>query len=77
MSEDPKSYMVGGDHYTRMNVQPWDVVDTWYKEERVAVYRFGVLKYAMRNGDKDPTGDPLEDAKKALHYAQKWVEALA
>ena len=67
---------VGGDHYKRMDVQPWDVVDTWPKEQRVAVYRFGVLKYTMRNGAKHATGDAVEDAKKALHYAEKWVESL-
>ena len=77
MTKEAKSYQVGGDHYRQMQVQPWDIVDTWPKEQQVAVYRFGVLKYAMRNGAKHEMGDAMEDAKKALHYAQKWVETLA
>ena len=41
----------GGDHYKRMGIEPWDVVDTWPLEQRVGYYRGGALKYTMRMGN--------------------------
>ena len=69
--EDAGARQIGGDHYTTMTVQPWDVIDQW--PDRAAFYRGNVLKYLMRAGTK---GDALEDARKAAHYAEKWCEAL-
>jgi hypothetical protein len=34
----------GGDHYKRMGIEPWDVVDTWPLEQRIGYYRGGALK---------------------------------
>lgn len=64
---------VGGDHYVRMAVQPWDVVDTWPIEQRVGFYRGCALKYVMRLDDKD---DRLTNAKKGLHLMQKLVATI-
>ena len=64
---------VGGDHYKNMGVEPWDVVDTWPIEQQIGYHRGGVLKYTMRLGNKD---ERLQEAKKALHYAEKLVEVL-
>jgi hypothetical protein len=64
---------VGGDHYVEMGVQPWDVVDTWPREQRIGYYRGGALKYLMRMGSKDES--PLEVAK-GQHYIQKLLEVL-
>ena len=64
----------GGDHYKKMGVQPWAVVDTWPLEQRIGYYRGGVLKYIMRLNDKD---DRADNAGKAAHYAQKLCEVLA
>lgn len=61
----------GGDHYLRMNVQPWDIIEHWPHVEQAAYYRGNLIKYAMRANAKDT---PLLNAQKALHYAQKWVE---
>lgn len=63
----------GGDHYKRMGVQPWDVVDTWPQAERVAYYRGNAVKYLMRLNDKDT---PLTNAEKASHYCRKLIEVL-
>ncbi len=63
----------GGNHYTRMDVTPWNVVDTWPAEQRIGAYRFGILKYTMRLGNKD---EQLQEAEKGLHYAMKLVEVL-
>ncbi len=64
---------VGGDHYKKMGVQPWDVVDTWPIEQRIGYYRGGALKYIMRMGSKDES--PKEIAK-GRHYLEKLLEVL-
>lgn len=68
-----KDRQVGGDHYKAMGVQPWDVVDTWPREQRIGYYRGGALKYLMRMGSKDES--PMEVAK-GQHYIQKLLEVL-
>lgn len=64
---------VGGDHYKEMGVEPWDVVDTWPREQRIGYYRGGALKYLMRMGSKDI--DAVEVAK-GQHYMEKLLEVL-
>jgi hypothetical protein len=68
-----KDRQVGGDHYKEMGVQPWDVVDTWPRDQRIGYYRGGALKYLMRMGSKDES--PMEVAK-GQHYIQKLLEVL-
>jgi hypothetical protein len=71
--EQAKDRQVGGDHYKAMGVQPWDVVDTWPRDQRIGYYRGGALKYLMRMGSKDES--PIEVAK-GQHYIQKLLEVL-
>jgi hypothetical protein len=63
----------GGDHYKKMGVEPWDVVDTWPLEQRIGAYRSGALKYIMRMGSKD---NSLQEIRKGQHYIQKLLEVL-
>jgi hypothetical protein len=63
----------GGDHYKKMGVEPWDVVDTWPLEQRIGYYRGGALKYLMRMGSKD---NSLQEIRKGQHYIQKLLEVL-
>ena len=74
-TESPRANdrQVGGDHYKAMGVEPWDVVDTWPREQRIGYYRGGALKYIMRMGSKDES--PIEVAK-GQHYIQKLLEVL-
>jgi len=69
-----KSRQVGGVHYVSMEIQPWDVVDTWPPEQRIGYYRGNALKYLMRLGSKDAGA---QEAEKAAHYCQKLAEELA
>lgn len=62
-----------GDHYLRMNIQPFDVVDTWPREQRIGFYRGNLLKYTMRMGSKDACAKEIAKAK---HYAAKLLEVL-
>lgn len=70
---DPGKRQVGGDHYTKQAIQPWDIVDTWPHAERVAYYRGNALKYLMRLNDKD---SPEVNARKAEHYCAKLASIL-
>lgn len=63
----------GGDHYKKMGVEPWDVVDTWPLEQQIGYYRGGALKYIMRMGSKD---ESLQEIRKGQHYIQKLIEIL-
>ena len=64
---------VGGEHYKKMGVQTWDVVDTWPIEQQIGYYRGNALKYTMRLGSKD---DEIQEAEKGIHYLEKLVEVL-
>lgn len=64
---------VGGTHYKKMGVEPWDVVDTWPLEQRIGAYRAGALKYLMRMGSKD---EDVQEICKGIHYLEKLIETL-
>lgn len=68
-----RDYQEGGDHYTRLPIQPWDVVDCWPINQRLGFYRGCAQKYIMRMGTK---GSEIEDAKKARHYLEKLISVL-
>lgn len=68
-----RDHQEGGDHYARLPIQPWDVVDCWLIEQRVGYYRGSALKYLMRMGTKGPE---IDDAKKARHYLEKLIAVL-
>lgn len=69
----PSLRQVGGDHYKKLAVQPWDVVDTWPVEQQIGYYRGGALKYLMRMGSKD---ESIQEIAKGLHYLEKLIECL-
>ena len=69
----PSFRQVGGEHYKKMAVQPWDVVDTWPLDQQIGAYRAGALKYVMRMGSKD---ESVQEIGKGIHYLEKLVEVL-
>lgn len=75
-----KDTQVGGDHYLKMGVEPWDVIDSWKTSARCGFYRGNALKYLMRAGtkgdDENRTAAAVEDLKKAIHYLSKLIEVL-
>lgn len=64
---------VGGDHYKKMGIQTWDVVDTWPLDQRIGYYRGNALKYVMRMGSKDIQEVEIS---KGQHYLEKLLEVL-
>lgn len=64
MSELHKK-QIGGDHYSRHAIQPWDVVD----EYGLGFYEGCALKYLLRRKDSR-----AQDLKKAIHCLEKQIE---
>jgi hypothetical protein len=63
---------IGGDHYKKMGMQPWDVMESVLThQEFIGFLKGNVIKYALRNGCKDNSTD---DVEKAMHYATKLKE---
>lgn len=56
---------VGGDHYNKHSIQPWDIIDEW----DLNFYEGNVLKYLLRR-----KGNRLEDLQKIAHYVEKMIE---
>ena len=56
---------IGGNHYAKHNIQPWDVVD----EYSLNYYEGNIIKYILRHRDKNG----VEDLKKAMHYLEKLI----
>lgn len=65
--ESPSDRQVGGSHYKKHSIQPWDIID----EYGLGFYEGNVLKYLLR--DK---GNKREDLEKAVHYLEKVLEDL-
>lgn len=71
MSADEKQ--VAGNHYKMMQVQPWNVVDSWPIDQQIGFYRGNALKYLMRMGTKD---ENEQEIAKGMHYMEKLLEVL-
>lgn len=65
--ETARDTQVGGNHYKKFKIQPWDVID----EYGLTFYAGNALKYLLRAGRK---GVALEDLKKARHYLDRMIE---
>ena len=59
------SRQVGGDHYVKHTIQPWDICDEYGLDH----YRATAIKYILRN-----KMDLYEDIEKAIHTLQHWLE---
>ena len=63
------SYQVGGDHYSKLPVQPWTAMQAWYGTEAFKSYLLmNAVKYLARE-----KGDKRQDVEKARHYLDKWL----
>jgi hypothetical protein len=61
-----KSGQIGGDHYQKAALQPWDIFLAWGLDPWAA----NVVKYILRF----PHKNGLEDLKKAKHYVDFLIE---
>lgn len=56
---------VGGQHYAKHRIQPWDVID----EYNLDFYEGSALKYLLRRKQ-----NRLEDLRKLAHYVERMIE---
>lgn len=62
---------VGGDHYTKLDVQPWEAMQAWMTQAEFAGFlRGNAIKYLARCNDKGGR----QDLQKAQHYLAKLLE---
>lgn len=61
------SHQVGGDHYLRHAIQPWDIIEVY----NLDFWEGNALKYLLR---RKPGVDRLEDLRKAAHYLERCIE---
>ena len=65
-----KHMQVGGDHYRKQEIQPWEIMKAWYTREEFEAYMIGniikyVSRYRMKNG--------VQDLQKAKHYLDEMI----
>jgi hypothetical protein len=66
-----RDYQVGGDHYSKRSIQPWDAMEAWMTPLEFAAYlRGNCIKYIARYHDKNG----VEDLEKCQHYLAKLIE---
>ena len=63
--KDSHRRQVGGNHYKRMVIEPWTIIDTF----DLNFYEGNVLKYLLRKKE-----NRVEDLEKAIHYLEKEIE---
>ena len=67
MSEERKK-QVGGDHYSKLDVQPFDIFKSMGIFEQVC--QANIIKYVMRYKNKNG----VTDLKKAAHYLEELIK---
>lgn len=66
----PNTKQVGGDHYSKHRIQPWDVMQEYMSPEAFQGYLQGnVIKYVLRYKDKGG----VQDLEKAQHYLEMLI----
>ena len=62
---DGKRKQIGGDHYAKHTIQPWDII----REYELDFFEGNALKYLLRQ-----KGSRLEDLRKAAHYLEECIK---
>lgn len=65
---DVNERQVGGDHYKKQPIQPWDYIIA----NELGFLEGNVVKYVTRHKDKNG----LADLEKARHYLDKLIETI-
>ena len=62
---DVRETQVGGDHYRKHKIQPWDI----WEEYQLNPWEADVVKRILRR-----KGDRVEDLEKIIHVCRKLIE---
>jgi hypothetical protein len=72
--DTPPSRNQGPSHYTGLDIQPWEAMESWMtKDEFIGFLRGNIIKYLARA----PRKGGVEDYRKAKHYLEKLLSLLA
>lgn len=72
--DPPPSRNNGPAHYTGLDIQPWEAMESWMaKEEFAGFLRGNVIKYLARA----PHKGGVDDYRKAKHYLEKLLSVIA
>lgn len=66
---DEMKRQVGGDHYLKMKIQPWEIIDAL----GLNFYEGNILKYLVR---KKPGVDRVTDLKKLIHCTEHLIALI-
>ena len=70
----PPDRKKGPAHYTGLEIQPWDAMESWLTPEEFAAFlRANAIKYLARA----PHKGGVDDYRKAIHYLEKLVYVLS
>lgn len=65
MSEEDRTKQVGGDHYRKFRIQPWDII----LEHGLDFWEGNAVKYILRR----KSDNRVEDLEKARHYLDECI----
>ena len=70
------SVQVGGDHYKKQPIQPWEALEAWLTPEQFQGFLLGsAIAYLARYNTQGVAGKGgITDVKKAKHYLEKIIE---
>lgn len=63
----------GGEHYRKLDPQPWDVTSRWEADGALTHATCTAIEYIARHRLK---GDPIGDIDKAIHWLCKYRQSL-
>ena len=70
-----RKYQVGGSHYTKMKLQPWDVMESCLTTEQYTGYHLAtIMVYLMRYNSEGIGKGGMQDLRKAHHHLTKLIE---
>ena len=70
---DPNQIQIGGSHYIKNTIQPWDFMESIMSQEGFESYLQGnVIKYISRYKAKNG----VQDLQKAQHYLAKLISFI-
>lgn len=67
---NPDDIQIGGDHYQKMDIQPWRALESWQSPEKFEGFLQGsIIKYLARY----PHKGKIQDLYKARHVLEKLI----
>lgn len=68
MNSKANATQIGGDHYKRLQPEPWDVIMAWDRDYLIG----SAIKYLSRWDQKGG----VDDLRKAIHFIAKRIEII-